>query len=175
MQFLCQSGGSSYISHLPAFTFGISVPMDASTGKLLFRGELSLFFSKYNSLYKNETYPYVDARASFNELGISLTPQIIYNFYNADNFKFYGGIGLAVTNSFYSNVYYGSQDPNSSFIGNNDYNFIKFDTRVLLKGGIQLHKNWEVYFNYLTSGQTTDRGYFQLNKTNEQVGINYIF
>lgn len=169
------AGGRPYTSYLPALSFGISVPADPNSGKLVLRGELSFSLAKYNSLYQNKVYPYVSAKASYNEFGISFTPQIIFNFYNADNFKFYGGIGIALINSSYSNIYYGAQDPNTPFLGDNNYNFIKFDTRGLLKAGIQLHKNWEVYFNYLTSGETTNRGYFQLNKTNEQLGINYIF
>ncbi|MDB4921618.1 outer membrane beta-barrel protein [Mucilaginibacter sp.] len=169
------SGGRPYTSYLPALSFGISVPADPNTGKLVFRGELLVSLAKYSSLYQNKVYPYIGVRASYNELGISFTPQVIYNFYNADNFKFYGGIGIALANSFYSNVNYGSQDPNTPFLGDNNYDFVQFDTRGLLKAGIQLHKKWEVYFNYLTSGGTTNRGYFQLNKTNKQVGINYIF
>jgi hypothetical protein len=169
------SGGRAYTSYLPALSFGISVPADANTGNLVFRGEASISFSKYNSSYQNKVSPYVGVKSSYNELGISITPQIIYNFYNDDNFKLYGGIGLALINTSYSNVFYGAQDPNATFTPSNDYDFVKFDTRALFKAGTQFHKKWEIYFNYLTSGQTTNRGYFQLNKTNEQIGINYIF
>lgn len=168
-------GGKSYTSYMPAFSFGFSAPTDPNTGKVCFRAELSAGFSKYSSLYTNRVTPYVNARASFNEMSIGLTPQIIYNFYNAPNFKIYGGIGLNISKSIYTNVYYGPQDPGVTFQVNNEYDFVDFDTRVLLKGGIQLQKHIEVFFNYLTNAETTNRGYFQLNKDTEQVGVNYIF
>jgi len=169
-----QNGGKAYTSYMPAFSFGFSAPTDPNSGKVCFRGELSVSFSKYNSQYKNQAYPYVNTRASFNEMSIGFTPQIIYNFYNAQNFKVYAGAGLNISKPSYSKVYYGPQDPGAYFPLNNTYDFVDFDTRVLLKGGIQVHKHFEVFFNYLTNAETTNRGYFQLNKNTEQVGVNYI-
>jgi hypothetical protein len=168
------AGGKAYTSYMPAFTFGFSAPSDPEIGRVCFRAEASVSFSKYNSLYKNQVYPYTDFRASFNEMSIGLTPQVIYNFYNAEHLKIYAGAGLNIAKPIYTNTYYGAQDPSVSFRPDNEYTFIGFDTRLLLKGGIQVHKHLEVFYNYLTNAQTTNRGYFQLNKNTSQIGVNYI-
>lgn len=167
-------GGKAYTSYMPGFSFGFSAPSDPNIGNVCFRAELSVSFSKYNSQYKTTVYPYVDARASFNEMSIGITPQIIYNFYNSANFKIYAGAGLNVSRPTYSKIYYGPQTPGAYFPFINTYDFVDFDTRVLLKGGIQVHRHFEIFFNYLTNAETTNRGYFQLNKNTEQVGVNYI-
>ncbi|HVW96448.1 MAG TPA: hypothetical protein VHA56_10820 [Mucilaginibacter sp.] len=168
-------GGRGYTSYMPAVFFGMSVPTDPVLKRLLFRVEVSAGFSKYTSTYMNKAYPYVEARASFNRMDLSLMPQVIYNFYNGDNFKFYGGFGVDVFKSFYSNVYYGADDPSQPFDAHNDYTFRTFDTRFLFKAGIQVHQHFELFYNYLTSSGTTNLGYFQLNNIDTQVGIIYLF
>ena len=170
-----KNGGRAHSSYLPMLLFGINLPTSRNSSKVVIRGEFSVAFTKYTSSYINGAYPYAMVRASFNETDISFTPHVIYNFYSTENLKFYGGAGLCVEKPFYSNALYGLVDPNINPPLINSYYFADFDTRILLKGGIQVHKHLEVFFNYLTNALTTNGGYFQLNKNTNQLGVNYIF
>ena len=170
-----KNGGKSYTSYMPAFSFGFSAPANPEVGAHLFRGELSVAFSKYVSRYTNGAYPYIPVRASFSAMSIGITPQVIYNFYNAQNFKVYAGVGFNISKSTYTNVFYGPEDPGAYFPVTNEYFFDDFDTRILLKTGVQVNKHFEAFFNYLTSAPTTKLGYFQLSNSISQLGMNYIF
>jgi len=169
------TGGRAYTSNLPALALGINIPTDPETGKLDFRIEVGAVFSKYDWRYNNQVTPRVPARTSFNTTAFYLAPQMVYNFYNAENFKVFGGIGLVVTKSSYGNVYYGAQNPGTDFTETADFNFVNFDSRVLLKAGIMVQKRVEVSLTYFTNAVTTNGGFFKMNKTNNIVGISYFF
>jgi hypothetical protein len=171
-------GGRAYTSYQPAISFGIDFLTNPNTGKLLFRLEASLAENQYRALYQNQVDPYVGIKASFNEVWISFAPQMIYNFYNAENFKFYAGVGIFFTKFKYSNVYFGGQTQTTqtaNFAAQNPYDFNTFDNQILLKAGFRIGKRWGVFGNYLSPVSTTRHGYFQLNKDSEQFGINYYF
>ncbi|HEY8929035.1 MAG TPA: outer membrane beta-barrel protein [Mucilaginibacter sp.] len=168
-------GGRSYTSHLPALAFGINFPADPETGKVNFRLEAGAAFARYNWLYTNQVTPRVPARTSFNTSSFYFAPQMVYNFYNAENLKIFGGVGVVVVKSSYSNVYYGPQNPGTDFPETQNFFFVNFDTRVLLKAGIKVQKHIEASVTYFTNAETTNRGFFQLNKTNNIIGITYYF
>jgi hypothetical protein len=170
-------GGWPYTSYLPAVSFGLNIIPKPSTGKVELRAELSFAETKFSSSYQLKVSPYVGEKASFNQLGISLIPQIIYNIYNAENFKFYVGAGIGVTRFVYSNAYFGSQDPNISDggIGSSDpYYFNGTDSSYLLKAGAKINKKFEIFFNYFTNTATTQGGYFQFVNSSKQIGIVYL-
>lgn len=171
-------GGRSQTSYGPAASLGVNFFANPSTRQLQFRIEAGVTKSKYNFLYNLKVSPYIPFRASFDELAISFAPQIIYNFYNAENFKIYGDLGFAFGFASFSNAYLGSQSqPNSAtdIEANDPYLFHKSDNSFLLKVGVQVHKNWGIYLQYLTGTAITEGGYFQMNSSCEQVGVNYFF
>lgn len=171
-------GGRSQTSYGPAASVGVNIFANPNTRQLQFRIEAGITKSKYNYLYNLKVSPYIPFRASFDELAVSIAPQIIYNFYNAENFKIYGDVGIALSVANFSNAYLGSQSqPNSAtdIEANDPYVFHKTDDGFLLKVGVQVRKNWGIYFQYLTGIAVTQGGYFQMNSTCEQVGVNYFF
>jgi len=171
-------GGRSQTSYGPAASIGVNFFANPSTRQLQFRLEAGVAKSKYNYLYKLKVSPYIQFRASFDELSVSIAPQVIYNFYNTENFKVYGDVGVQFSLNNYSNSYLGSQSqPNSAtdIEANDPYIFLKTDNGFLFKLGVQVHKNWGIYFQYLTGLSVTNGGYFQMTSTCEQVGLNYFF
>lgn len=172
------TGGRSQTSYLPAASFGVNIFANPSTRQLQFRIEAGIAQGQYKYLYNLRVSPYIPFKASFNQLAISIMPQILYNFYNAENFKIYGDFGLSLSHYSYSNAYLGSQSqPNSAsdIESNEPYFFHNIDNSFLLKAGVQIHKNWGIYVQYLSGVSVTQGGYFQMSSTCEQVGINYFF
>ncbi len=169
------SGGRTQTSNLPVFSGGINIYTDPDYQRVMLRFEISAALAKYKDNYNNGSEPQIPVRASFNATDLAFNPEVLYNFYNAENLKIYGGAGLSIAYSAYNNVYYGPQNPNDYFPVKNDYDFISFDTRAMLKAGVQIHQHFEAFFNYLTNAETTNRGYFQLNKKNNHIGVLYLF
>lgn len=171
-------GGRSQTSYMPAASFGINFFANPTTRQLQFRMEAGIALSKYNYLYNLQVSPYIPFKASFNETTFSISPQIIYNFYNAENFKIYAGAGMSLSIYSFSNAYFGSQSqPNSAsdISANNVFYFHKSDDTFLLKAGLQIHKNWGLYAQYSSGVAVSEGGYFEMSSKCEQVGINYYF
>lgn len=171
------AGGRAHTSYLPQVSFGINILANPNTGRLLFRIEGSLAQSKYKYAYLNTVYPYVDFKTNFDELAISLSPQVIYNIYNGENLKFFLGAGATISYFKFSNIYYGPQEPNPAYnsVLNNAFYFNTFDDMFLVKAGVQMGKRWIIYGNYFSNTAATRLGYFAITSSCKQIGLNYIF
>ena len=173
-----QDGGGPHTSYLPAVSLGVNIVPNTNTDKVEFRAELLFSTSQFNNTYKLLVSPYVEERASYNQTEISIIPQIIYNFYNAENLKVFLGLGFAFINSSYSKAFFGSQNPNVSDqgIGANDpYLFLNSSSSFYFKGGVKIKKKWEIFINYKTLLQVTQGPYFALNNTDTQIGLAYFW
>ncbi len=173
-----QDGGKSQTSVGPAISLGLNVTPNPNSDRVEFRADLSFAESQFSSSYKLNVNPYIAVRASFNQLDISFSPQIIYNVYNGEHLKLYVGIGANITHFAFSKVFFGSQNPNvlDGGIGEtNPYNFYQNDTSGLLKAGVKIDKKFEIFAEYFTSTVLTHGGYFQFNTNIEQMGVAYFF
>ena len=172
-----RAGGRAYTSYLPEISFGLDVFTNPNTQKLVFRLEASLAQSQYRYSYMNGVYPYVGFKTSFDELTFTISPQVIFNFYNAENFKIFGGLGANISFFNYSNSFYGPQQPNSAYQGTSDnpYFFNNFDSGLVLRAGIKFGKRWTIFGNYFSNVAATQAGYFSLTSSCKQIGLNYFF
>ena len=170
------SGGPGHTSYLPAIKFGLDFLPDAN-GKVEFKVDLSANFTQFSTLYKLDVSPYTGAKAFYNQTGIALTPQILYNIYRAPNFAFYLGVGFSFTFDTYSDAAFGPQASGNpgNFPVAGGYDFSSITSPFLLKAGVRIHKNIEIYFDYYTSDYTTNNTYFAFQNQNKQIGINYYF
>ena len=175
--FYSAGGGVSYTSFLPAVAVGINVIPNPVVGRINIRADVGLALSQVNAQYTLKVTPMLPAKASFNAATLSFTPKLIYNIYNAANFKFYLGAGLQLTESSYSNAYFGPQNKsaNSANFPSEQYYFDKSDNAFLVTAGFLVAKNLEIYFNYVSSRLITNDGYFSFYSSSEQVGVNYFF
>jgi len=104
------AGGKAYTSYLPKAVIGVSTYANPNTRKLVFSAELAAGLGKYQSVYDNKIYPYIGLKYGFDQLIVSITPQISYNLYNADSFKFFLAIGFDLSFCTYFNKVYAAQD-----------------------------------------------------------------
>jgi hypothetical protein len=124
---------------LPTVSGGISLFPNPNTRRLVFRFELVL----NDGNYKYNT--------SYSILEASIVPQVIYNIYNGQDFKFFAGVGLSVDTYHYSDVNQKTSD---------------FSTSGTVKAGVQLGAHVAVQFAYIQN----------VNNVNyQQIGINYLF
>ena len=173
-----KAGGINYSSMLPFASIGVDFFANPKTQRLFFRSEFSLTGDQYKSSYIYTGSPYVPVRYSYDRLCAAITPQVIYSFYNAGNFKIYGGFGLAITLYKYSNGTYdlnyaGTQVKNAPLNGAGFLNTSALP--ILLKAGIGFNRNWGIFVNYLTPTTVSPDSYFQIKTHPLMVGLNYSF
>lgn len=172
------AGGRSYTSILPAPFFGMNLFANPATKKLQIRLEFSIAPGSYKSMFTDKVYPYLPTEVSFNELALTASPQVVYNFYNADNFKVFAGIGLEFSKFSFSNGYFGTQNHDGSesdLATTNPFFFSNWDDSFVFKAGIQFTKNFQIFANYQSSTLTTRDSYFAMTSTCAQVGVLYLF
>jgi hypothetical protein len=171
-------GGKSYTSTGAMVSGGVNFFLNPVVRRFQLRIEVGLGKSQFRSLYNLKVYPYIPFKASFDELSFNVAPQVLYNFYNAENFKVYASVGFLMRYYKFSNAYFGSQSqPNSATdIEKNDpYWFLSAQNSVMFKVGVQIHKNWGLFAQYLVSQPITQDTYWSLSSKCEQVGVNYFW
>jgi len=124
---------------LPTISGGISLFPNPNTRRLLFRFEIVL---------NDGTYKY---GTSYNILETSFVPQVIFNLYNGQDFKFFAGAGLSGDIYHYSDINQKTSASSSSFVA---------------KAGAQLGGHIAVQFVVIQNVNNVN--YFQF-------GVNYLF
>lgn len=172
-------GAESKKSVLPYFTVGIDVFSNPAIKRLVFRTELSFFMSK-NEISKTSTNTSnLLTKQSFDEKSISLTPQIIYHVYNAENLKVFLGIGAGFNYSKYTNNKY---QQNSSFgtterntVIENYVEFEKFRFTLPVSAGVVVRKNIEIVGGYAFRSALTNYVFYSVSNERYKIGVNYLF
>ena len=171
-------GGKNSTSVLPSVSLGVNFSPNPVTGKVQIRIGAQVNQANFNSEYTLLVSPKVPLRTTFNQTQYSISPMIMYNFYNAENFKIYAGLGITYSFYRYRNAYFGSQDPkvDDNGIGAAEpFMFATADDSFTGQIGLQFSQKFEIFANYATATNTTHGGYWQLNNQNIQGGIIYLF
>jgi hypothetical protein len=164
-------------SYLPMITTGIDIFGNPAIGKLVYRIELSVSMAKGDITTTTST----DARArlghSFDQFTAALTPQVIYNFYNTNQFKIFGGFGLGLNISSYSNNkssrYNSFRDETS--IAENEVEFEVFNASLPVVLGITLHRKVEFSVGYVAPASLTNYIAYGVKMQRVKIGVNYLF
>ena len=157
----------------PKLNFGFDMFLNPNVQRLIFRAELSLSYvaAQLNYPESGQTTP-VNGTYTFNQYTATITPQLIWNIYNKDNFKFYIDAGVGFNLSAYS----GSQlvYPQSSNIAAGPYDFETYYASLPLQVGFVLNKKLDIAFTY--TGYTTYTSYTAVSISNQSMclGVKYL-
>ncbi|HVW96450.1 MAG TPA: hypothetical protein VHA56_10830 [Mucilaginibacter sp.] len=170
------AGGTSYTSALPLLKAGINMFALAHSEKIEFRFEVSLSEWKYTSTYDNAYSPRVNITYAYSNLALSLSPQMIFNFYDSKTLKIFAGGGLEISKYIYFNKKYrnnadGSTVPTDA----NPFAQSSFGLPVIAIAGLQLNNKIGIYASHTFAGPVSDDYVFRLNSSSTQFGINYLF
>jgi hypothetical protein len=142
---------------LPQISVGVDMFANPNVQQIIFRVELSFSETspQFNSSSQNRAY-------SFSQQTIAMTPQIVVNIYNKENFKFYLDCGMKFNFSSYDNL-----QPTS--LASPWANFP-------LQAGFVLNKKIEIAFTYIGyAGFTRYSSDFSLSNRTTGFGIKYLF
>jgi hypothetical protein len=172
--FKSTGGKSTPTSFFPRIAIGANVLANPNTGKLVFRVQLAYTANKYKGtqVYSGGTQTY-----SLTQNNISIIPQILYNFYNTDSFKFYGAAGTSFNISNYSgnkavfnNTGVGIVE-HSNYIQQLSPRWFSFPLNV----GAVINKKIDITAAYIPNAIFTKNNTDYVQVSAVQIGINYIF
>lgn len=153
---------SSKTSYLPKISIGIDAPFNPNVGRLVFRTELSFTAAKGEITVVDPSPTAVSTKVlKLDQQTVSLKPELIYNFYNADNFKFYLGAGININYSHYpasSNKTTVKNDvPSLSYTAEDKYqSATNFWFQFAPKAGINIGRKWDINVNYFSPANLPD-------------------
>ncbi|HEX8021508.1 hypothetical protein [Mucilaginibacter sp.] len=170
-------------SYLPELVFGIHVPFNPNTGRLIFRTELVLEMTKIHINNYDVEYSSTTVNTySFTQTSASLRPQLVYNFFNGNNFKFYLGGGAAINFSLYSAANVKRQVSSATVAGFNSVEQEKVPSSggvwftPIAKAGFIIGKKLDLSFGYSpATGIQSAANILGVAITSVEAGVNYHF
>lgn len=158
-------------SFFPRIAAGVNVLANPNTGKLVFRAEIAYTSNKYTGSAVNsgssENY-------SLNQNTFSLIPQILYNFYNTDDLKFYGAVGASLNISSYkSKIVYNSSGTITQ--NANPYGLLSKWTSFPFHVGAIINKKFDVSVAYIPNATFTNTDAYYIQVSAVQIVLNYTF
>ena len=162
----------------PKLVVGADAFINPNVRRLIMRGELSVTNARGN-ITKSERNDFFSREYSqtLKQQTISVSPQIIYNLYNGQTFKFYFGGGLSVNISSYKDVAYeskyNSQVTTSSGHENNvDLDKIWFSYPI--RSGIVLSNKVDLSILYFMPTVITKYALYSYRINTIQFQVNYL-
>ena len=137
----------------PKINLGVDLFNNPNVQQFIFRAEFSLWYvmPRFNSLTTINDAP-VNAVYEFNQYTASITPQILINIYNTDNFKFYLDGGWAFNISKYTNdmATVKNQDAATTtyYTVKKPLDLSGFWSSFPLQAGVVINKKVEIYASY---------------------------
>ena len=156
----------------PRADFGVDFFDNPNVQRFVFRGEIALS-------YLNPHYAYQIARVdgtsahttyTFNQYTASVAPQVLFNFYNKDDFKVYIDAGIAFNFSSYTN--------NKFVIDESDIagpDLAPFWINFPLQAGMVLNKKIEVCLTYINKASFSRTSTFDANNQTVSLGVKFLF
>lgn len=164
----------------PAVSAGVDIFRNSSVRQLVFRGELTYWYtsrsftstSTYNSFTtQTETY-------GIKQQTLAITPQLLYNFYNASSARIFFGAGMAFNISNYSNkdhtiAYTSTGSPSTQIAAPYDYKSLWFNFPIEL--GAMFNNKVELNVKYYIPGDFANYTYFNVQSNVVSATIHYLF
>ncbi len=173
-------------SLFPQIGGGMNLYLNKDVGRLVFRPEIYFSGSKanYDFTYNpdpNQSVVSYTELMSFKMYRLSLAPQILYNIYNGQQFKFFLAVGINAQFCFYSNEQYTITTHYSGSNSGTDATqpgLFPFTYNVNFNGigkaGITINNRFEIYAAYIPSTELIKDSY-NMTLTQYTFGLSYLF
>lgn len=166
---------------MPYISAGVDVLKNTSTQKLFLRVELSLQADHHEI---QGTYPTINplvtrnASENYWQYSAALSPQIVWNIYNKDNFKVFVDLGVNVSYSIYNKYAYketfGTAQP--ATIKQKYPKYQGIATTFLspaFKAGVAINKKMDVFAGYQTYSNISSNSAFSAQTNGYMAGVHY--
>ncbi len=175
---------SNPASYMPRLTLGVDAFVNRNTQRLLLRleGALTASGQTFKNSGNGTVYDYERTYVIAQQTA-SLSPQVIYNVYNTEDFKYYvgGGFGLNVSNYSKNNYTYTSSytdNTGKTTYGPQELESYKLETvwaSYMVQTGMVLKKRYEIIAMYQPAAKLTKYFDFSVEQQAMSLGVNYLF
>ncbi len=163
----------NYLSHpessstvTPKINVGVDLFGNPDVQKFVFRGELSFtYINPHYTSSESQSYPVVlntNADYGFTQYSVGLSPQLLYNIYNADNLKVYLDAGPTVNFSTYTNnrliLKKSGAVENNTTTTNKPYTLNSVWNSFFVQTGVAVNKKLEFSVTYMTTARYSNQG-----------------
>ena len=170
-------------SYMPRLGFGMDVFLNKNVQQLILRFEAVLTNASYHLQRKEQSGSgYYLELYNMTQQTASITPQILYNLYNKDNFKLHIGGGLAINYSNYSKNWYSIQYFNPKYnVVHTRYERDPYKDlesvwgSYMIRTGVVLYKKYEISAMYMAPGTITRYGSREIATGSTSLSVNYLF
>ena len=167
----------------PKIIIGVDALANANIGHLVFRLEMAYSINNFTIIDKpNPIYnvaAYDENLIKLKQNVIAITPQAIYNIYNADKLKLFIDVGYSVNAVSYSTtkitVVQKGQPASSTSKVKTDGDLNGSYTTFQFKAGALLNKHLEIYYSYFPNAEITKSATYSTSLKSTQFGLTYIF
>jgi hypothetical protein len=169
------------MSILPAVNIGLDLYPNYLVRKYKIRFNAGFSAATYESSSHSVTgaHESYDYHHEISQYTISLSPQIIVNFYNTKKLKINAGTGFMVNYSFYPTNKYSVTKDFYSIINTSDLDYSLRDLgfTIPVRAGIVLNNKIDIFAQYCPSfiSPMSDRLGYQMKTSNIQLGANICF
>jgi len=159
----------------PKISAGFDLFLNKNTQRLFLRAEMSLTENQHSFSYGPDAKNYSSNLDNVIQHNVSLSPQVVYNIYNADNFKLFINMGVQFNLSFYNNYHFTEIVSGIATVTNEFPAFPQSYFSFPAKAGVVLNKRIEIYMGYTLITSIIDNFQPFTGKVYEyQGGINYL-
>jgi hypothetical protein len=147
------SGDQKSTSISPKINFGVDLFNNPNVQQLIFRAEVSFWYAmpRFNTNTNIDYTPAITVY-EFNQYNATITPQILLNVYNKDNFKLYIDGGWSFNFSSYTNDITTVKNQDAAVTAANTVkkplDLIGFWSSFPVQAGVVVNKKWEIYASY---------------------------
>ncbi|MCO5935751.1 hypothetical protein NAF17_09370 [Mucilaginibacter sp. RB4R14] len=170
------AGAPDATSVLPKILAGLNFYINPRIQKVVLRVEAGLALGRYAIGYTSKDSPYDEVVFKFNQVTLSVSPQVLFTVYNKPNFKFFMGGGLQASLSTYIGKEFRNADGTPSTLASQPFDsFTTVTPALVLKTGVLINKRVEINAGFLSVTDVTHDSYYHISTYGAQLGINYFF
>src|SRR6202012_2326061 len=116
--------------------------------KVIFRAELSLSYASFDTSVPSSSFANDTKAFTFNQYNATITPQVVFNFYNKDKVKLYADAGVGINISMYTNEKYTENNMYGLQV-QTPYPLNSVWLNFPVQAGAVLNKHIEVFVSYI--------------------------
>lgn len=153
-------------SFSPKISLGFDIYQNKITRRLVLRGELSFAYNKPTFAGQDPLYTGLAERQyyAFEQYNITITPQVLYNFYSTNALRLYASVGLGLNLSFYKNNRFFAEGSKPAYLSG-QYRLEQYWANFPLQIGALINNRFEIAAGYTGHAAFTTYATFSISSS----------
>ncbi|MCC8409485.1 hypothetical protein LJ707_11130 [Mucilaginibacter sp. UR6-1] len=153
-------------SFSPKISAGVDVYTNSITRRLVLRGEVSFAYNKPTFAGQDPLYTGLAERQyyAFEQYNVTITPQVLYNFYSTSKLRLFASVGLGLNLSFYKNNRFFAEGSTPGYLYG-PYKLEQYWANFPLQVGTLINNRFEIAAGYTGHAAFTSYTMFSISSS----------